>query len=121
MYITTCDRILINGKKINVPIKLNDKWMNAAFLATLLAFKLDNRAVTHVPILLPNRIGIATCKLIAPVAARDKRIAVDAEELCTTAVIAAPTKIPKNMFPSRVKIKSWKNVVWAIGLIASFI
>ena len=55
--------------------------MKAAFLATLFAFKLDSKAVTHVPILLPNRIGIATCKLIAPVAANDNKIAVEAEEL----------------------------------------
>ncbi len=47
----------------------------------MFAFKLDNKAVTHVPILLPNKIGTATSKLIAPVAASDNKMAVDAEEL----------------------------------------
>ena len=82
---------------------------------------LDNNAVTHVPILLPNKIGTATVSGSAPVEAIATKIPVDADELCITAVINAPAKIPNIVFPSNFIIKVTKAGESASGDIAFFI
>ena len=60
---------------------LKNKCISAAFFAVLEVPILDNKAVIHVPILLPNKIGTATPRGNAPVEANATKIPVDADEL----------------------------------------
>ena len=50
---------LNNVRQITVPITLNERWINEARLAFLLAPKDESIAVTQVPMFCPIMIGIA--------------------------------------------------------------
>ena len=52
------------------------------------------RAVEVVPILDPNRIGTAACRLIMPLAAIVTKMPVTADDDCKITVITIPTRIP---------------------------
>ena len=109
----------INGKKINAPIELNSKCINAAFFAVLFAPNDANIAVTQVPILQPNITGNAKRISIAPVVARATKIPVVADELCTTAVIPRPAIKPKILLSATTITNSLNQLASAIGFMAS--
>jgi len=107
--------------KIIVPKILNIRWEKAVLLAVTVVPILDIRAVEHVPILSPIRIGIAASIGISPCDAIAIRMPIVAELLWKIAVIMRPARIPRNGFLLKVKRKFLKDSLYLSGSSAVFI
>ena len=115
----------INQIKIMLPLILNIQCARAVRLASLLCPRLASNAVIVVPILSPNRIGIAPARprILAPFgpacSAKFCKTAMVAELLCTTSVINVPTQTPRIGISATFAIIAVKTGLPASGFITS--
>ncbi len=119
--VTVLIKISLRGRIKIAPIRLNSKWITAAFFAILLAEMEDKRAVIHVPMFAPKMIGKPTAILILPVVVNATRTPVVAEDDCTNTVIPKPIKIPRYHWLPMAIIKFLNTSESLKGYIASLI
>jgi len=77
---------------------LNIRWEKAVLLAVIVVPMLEIKAVEQVPILSPNKIGIAASIGSKPWLARAINNPIVAELLCRRVVRSSPARIPRNGF-----------------------
>ena len=90
------------------PTTLKSRWITAARFAVRFAPRLDNRAVTQVPMFCPRVMNTAELQFTTPLAASVCRIPTEAEELWMIAVTTRPVRMPRIGLLPRIRNASEK-------------